>query len=273
MSRSLVAIFAHPDDEAFGCGGALARYADEGVDVRVVCATRGESGKITDPDIDPNSDVAEHREAELRDACSALGIAEPIFLDFHDSGRAERTRHDDPKALMNVSELDLEAALRPIVRDLRPDVLLTFDPHGIYGHIDHLKIHRAVAGLFASLSWGEGEGPKRLFYACLRSERMRQMQAVRERSPMSDLDPEIYGVPEAAIAAVIDVEPWRDRKERAVAAHRSQVGPRSSFASMREGPAAELWEEMYQRETFSLGGLRGPFPAMPVGDFFAGLDS
>ena len=272
MSRSLVAVFAHPDDEAFGCGGTLARYAEEGVEVHLVCATRGESGKITDPEIDPDSDVAELREAELRDACAALGIAAPILLDFHDSGRAERTRYDDPKALMNVSELDLEAELRPVVRDLRPDVLLTFDPHGIYGHIDHLKIHRAVAGLFASLSWGERGGPRRLFTTCMRAERMRQMQEVRPDSPMTDLDPDVYGVPEQAIAAVIDVAPWRAQKERAVAAHRSQVGPNSSFAGMREGPAADLWEEMYRQETYSLGGLRGSFPSMPVDDLFAGLD-
>ena len=273
MSRTLVAIFAHPDDEAFGCGGTLARYADEGASVHLVCATRGEGGKITDPDIDPDSDVAELRESELRDACAALGIAEPVFLDFHDSGRAERTRHDDPKALMNVSEIDLEAAIRPHVCDLRPDVLLTFDPHGIYGHIDHLKIHRATAGLFASLSWGAAGGPKRMFMTCMPAARMRQMQAVRENSPLSDLDPNVYGVPEQAIAATIDVSRYRNHKERAVAAHRSQVGPRSSFAGMRDGPAAEFWEEMYRREMFTLGGLRGSFPEMPVDDLFAGLES
>ena len=271
MPRSLVAVFAHPDDEAFGCGGTLARYADEGVAVHLLCATRGESGKITDPDIDPGSDVAALREAELRAACDVLGIAEPVFLDFHDSGRAERTRHDDPKALMNVDELELERVIRPHLVRLAPDVMLTFDPHGIYGHVDHVRIHRAASGAFWSTTFEDGSAPQRLFYTSMASDRMRQMQAARERSPLSDLDPDVYGVREDSFAAVLDVAAWRPRKERAVAAHRSQVGPRSSFAGMQDGPAKEMWEEMFLRETFTLGGLRGAFPAPPVGDLFAGL--
>lgn len=273
MSKSLLAVFAHPDDEAFGCGGTLAKYADEGVDVHLLCATRGESGKITDPDIDPDSDVGRLREAELRAACDAMGIAEPIFLDFHDSGRAERTRHDDPKALMNVDELELEAALRPHVARIGPDVMITFDPHGIYGHVDHLRIHRAASAAFWSTTADDGSTVRRLFQTCMSSERMRQMQSARERSPLSQLDPDVYGVGDDAFAAIIDVAPWRDRKERAVSAHRSQVGPQSSFAGMQEGPAREMWEEMYRRETYTLGGLRGAFPAMPVTDLFDGIDA
>lgn len=272
MSQTLLAVFAHPDDEAFGCGGTLARYASEGVRVHLVCATRGESGKITDPGIDSASDVAEVREAELRLACEALGISEPIFLDFHDSGRAERTRHDDPKALMNVDELTLEAELRPHVARLAPDVMITFDPHGIYGHIDHLRIHRAATAAFWSTTAADGRAAQRLFYTCMAAERMRQMQAARERSPLSDLDPDVYGVAESAFAAVIDVAAFCQHKEQAVAAHRSQVGPTSSFAGMRDGPAQDMWDEMFRRETFTLGGLRGSFPLMPVDDLFAGLD-
>lgn len=272
MSLSLLAVFAHPDDEAFGCGGTLARYADAGVAVHLVCATRGESGKITDPEIDSASDVAELREAELRTACEAMGIEEPILLDFHDSGRAERTRHDDPKALMNVDELTLEASIRPHVARLAPDVMITFDPHGIYGHIDHLRVHRAATAAFWSTTSADGSGAKRLFYTCMAADRMRQMQAARERSPLSDLDPDVYGVPSDSFAAVIDVTAWREHKERAVAAHRSQVGPKSSFAGMQDGPARDMWEEMFQRETFTLGGLRGAFPVMPVDDLFAGLE-
>ena len=191
---TLLAIFAHPDDEAFGTGGALTRYAAEGKTVKLICATRGESGKITDPDIDSASDVAELREGELREACKAMGLDAPVFLDFHDSGRQERTRYDDPKALMNVNEEDLEQALLPHIREVQPDIILTFDPHGVYGHIDHIKIHRAATAAFWSAGKVMNPAPKRLFYSVMASERMKQMQAMREDSPLSKLDPEMYGV-------------------------------------------------------------------------------
>ena len=269
---TLLAIFAHPDDEAFGTGGALTRYAAEGKTVKLICATRGESGKITDPDIDSASDVAELREGELREACKAMGLDAPVFLDFHDSGRQERTRYDDPKALMNVSEEDLEQALLPHISEVQPDIILTFDPHGVYGHIDHIKIHRAATAAFWSAGKVMNPAPKRLFYSVMASERMKQMQAMREDSPLSKLDPEMYGVSEDSFAAVLDISAYREQKEAAVRAHRSQVGPSSSFAGMSDEREQEVWEAMFTQETFTLGGLRGAFPEMPVSDLFAGLE-
>lgn len=269
---TLLAVFAHPDDEAFGSGGVLARHAEAGVDVHLISATRGESGKITDPDIDPGVDVGALREGELRDACAALGIHAPHFLDFHDSGRHERTRYDDPKALRNVDELELEQALRPFLAELRPEVMLTFDPHGIYGHIDHIRIHRAATAAFWSAGGVTDRPPKRLFYSAMSRERMARMQAARERSPLAQLDPGLYGVGEEDFAVVVDVEPWLERKLAAIAAHRSQVGPSSSFANARSDREDEAWRALMARETFTLGGLRGGgFPDAPVDDMFAGL--
>ena len=269
---TLLAIFAHPDDEAFGTGGALARYAAAGKTVKLICATRGESGKITDPEIDSASDVAKLREGELREACRAMGLGAPVFLDFHDSGRQERTRYDDPKALMNVDEADLERALLPHIGEIKPDIILTFDPHGIYGHIDHIKIHRAVTAAFWSAGKVMNPAPKRLFYSVMAAERMKQMQAMRENSPLANLDPELYGVSEDSFAVILDVSPYREQKEAAVRAHRSQVGPSSSFAGMSDEREQEVWERMFTQETFTLGGLRGSFPEMPTNDLFAGLE-
>lgn len=269
MERTLMAIFAHPDDEVFGSGGTLARYASEGNRVVLVCATRGESGKMTDPEIGPVDDIGVLREGELGAACAALGIEAPQLLDYHDSGRQERTRRDDPQALMNIDELELEAALLPLLGRFEPDLLLTFDPHGIYGHIDHLKIHRAATAAFWSAGKVQSRPPRRLFYTALSSDRMRAFQAARERGPLQGLDPDVFGVADDDFAAVIDVRPWLDRKQTAILAHRSQVGPESSFAGMRDGAQAERWREMFSREGFTLGGLRGGFPAERVDDLFA----
>ena len=266
---TLLAVYAHPDDEAFGTGGTLARYADAGHDVYLICATRGEAGKITDPDIDPTTDKAALREAELGAACRAMGIRPPILLEYHDSGRFERTRHDDPKALLNVAEEELERVLLGHIAELEPSVMIGFDPHGVYGHIDHIKMHRAVTAAFWSAGSVVAAPPKRLYYNAVASERLRKMQAARQNSPLSELDAGIYGVSETSFAAVLDVSAYAERKEAAVKAHRSQVGPQSSFAGMAQ---EDVWREMFTTETFTLGGLRGSFPGMPVADLFAGLE-
>ena len=271
MSRRLLAIYAHPDDEAFGTGGTLARYAAEGAQVFLICANRGESGKITDPTIAADSDKGKLREAELRAACEALGINAPIFLDYHDSGRHERTRYDDPKALMNVDEFAVEQTLLGHIARLKPDVMITFDPHGIYGHIDHVKVHRAATAAFWSAGGVTTPAPQRLFYNAMASEQMRDMQAMRENSPLSDLEPDVYGVSDESFAAVLDVTPYAAQKQAAIKAHRSQTGPQSSFASMSDGTEKDVWQSLFARETFTLGGLRGSFPGMPVDDLFAGM--
>jgi N-acetyl-1-D-myo-inositol-2-amino-2-deoxy-alpha-D-glucopyranoside deacetylase len=266
---TLLAIYAHPDDEAFGTGGTLARYAAAGVNVHLICTTRGESGKITDPDIDPGVDVGALREEELRDACRALGIHDPIFLGFHDSGRHERTRHDDPQALMNVDEFEIEEALLPWVIRLQPRVMLTFDPHGAYGHIDHLRTQRAATAAFWSAGNVVAEPPRRLYFNAMPLERMRELQARRRGGPMAGLDPARYAVSEDSFAAVLDVGPWLEAKERAIRSHRSQVGPNSSFAG-RDGEP-EAWRSFMSWEAFTLGGVRGAFPEPPVDDLFVGL--
>ncbi len=271
MSKTLLAIFAHPDDEVFGNGGTLTHYAKLGYNVYLICATRGESGKITDPSIDPKADKAKLREQELKDACKAMGIKPPILLDFQDSGRHERTQHDNPKALLNVDEFEIEKVLLKHIADIKPDVILGFDPHGIYGHIDHIKMHRATIAAFWSADSVMQPAPKRLFFSAISTERMLKMQEARPSSPLSNLDAGMYGVAEDSFAAIMDISDYAQEKEAAIKAHKSQVGPQSSFANATQEVKDEAWQEMFGRETFTLGGLRGSFPEMPVADFFEGL--
>ena len=123
--------------------------SQRGVRVTLVCATNGEAGK-THPSIGAVDDIGELRIEELRVSCNRLGIDAPVLLGFHDSARGERQRHDDPRALANVDMLKVEAAIRRVIEDVTPHVILTFDPHGGYYHPDHLAVQRATTAAFFS---------------------------------------------------------------------------------------------------------------------------
>jgi N-acetyl-1-D-myo-inositol-2-amino-2-deoxy-alpha-D-glucopyranoside deacetylase len=262
---TLMAVFAHPDDEAFSVGGTLAHYADRGVKVVLVCATRGEAGKMTDPSMTV-TDLGQQREQELEKACEALGIPAPIFLDFHDSGREERTRHDDPKALMNVNVFDLEAAIRPLIEEHAPQVMVTFDPHGGYGHIDHLQVHRATTAAF--LSTGHlPRPPQRLYYTAL------SIQAAEGLARFgNDLDPQLYGVSDKTMVVRMDVSHYAGRKKAALAAHGTQMGPESRMGQLSDEDRAQMEQRLLGSEGFSLGGSRASVPRYPLGGLFDGVD-
>jgi len=268
---NLVAVFAHPDDESFTCGGTLAKTASEGHSVHLICATRGEEGEIVHPDIDadayPKGDARGRlRTEELNETCQALGIHPPIFLDHHDSGFPIEVGLNNPRAFMNQELLDLERQLLPHLAELKPDVMITFDPHGGYPHIDHVTIHRAAIAAFWSAGTVMQPAPKRLFFPARSLNAMREAKARSTSTTMADVDPEIYGVSDDSFAAVIDIRPFAEQKKAAILAHRSQFGAEDKIQGMfkqRPGMLAE--------ERFVLGGLRGSFPEMPVDDVFAGL--
>lgn len=269
MIPSILAVLAHPDDEVFGCGGTLSRYASLGARVTVACATRGEAGKVTDEALGVVADVGALRELELQRACAALGVEPPVFLGYRDSGRLERFRKDDALALANADPLEVEARILDAIEETRPQVMLTFDPHGIYGHPDHVAIHRATTAAFFSSGSRVDRAPRRLFYSSMPVATMRQYQALIGRGPLFGLEPAQYGISEDSVAVRMDVMAFRPQKEAAIRAHRSQVGPSSSFGG---AAAAEALELRYATETFSLGAVRGPVASWPLRGFFDGLE-
>ncbi|PNY80014.1 PIG-L deacetylase family protein [Deinococcus koreensis] len=264
VSPTLLVVFAHPDDEAF-TGGTLTHYARKGVKVVLACATRGEAGKITVPGMTVD-DLGAQREQELRRACEALEIPAPVFLDYHDSGRYERTRHDDPLAMMNVNPLDVEVKVRALIEEHRPQVILTFDPHGGYGHIDHLQIHRATVAAFFSTGHLEGGGPQRLYFTALTSQAAQGLARMGQ-----DLDPLVYGVSDDTVAVRIDVAAYADNKKAALAAHGTQMGSESLMGKMTGEERAQMEERLLGSETFSLGGTRTPIASFPLRGLFDGV--
>ncbi len=268
MKPSLLAVFAHPDDEAFSSGGTLAHYASLGVDVTLISSTRGEAGKVTDPVLGEVKDVGALRETELQNACQALGINPPIFLGYHDSGRLERLRKDDPLASINADPLEVEAKIKAVIEQVKPQVMLTFDPHGGYGHPDHLVIHSAALAAFFS-SGHLPDAPKRLFYTAFPIE-IARMMFNSSATPTPGLEPELYGVSEDTIAFSHDIAAHLEQKMAALKAHASQVGPTSRMGQMPEAQREQMQKRM-SLENFSLGGIRGAISSYPLRGFFDGL--
>ena len=145
---SLLAVLAHPDDETFGMGGTLARYAKEGVDVFLICATRGEVGEMDEEFLRGFNSIAERREYELRCAAKSLGIKEVIFLDYRDSGMVGSVHNDHPDSLFSANLEQVAEDVVQNIRRLQPSVVITFDPIGGYRHPDHIKIHEATIKAF-----------------------------------------------------------------------------------------------------------------------------
>src|SRR5262245_62480813 len=225
---SLLIALAHPDDEIFH-GGVLTHLSERGVRVTLACATDGEAGK-PHPSVGPIADLGARRVEELRLSCRRLGIDEPVLLRFHDSARKERQRHDDPHALADVDMLDVEAALRGIIADVKPHVVLTFEPHGGYYHPDHVAIHRATtAAFFASGVMGP-DAPERLFYTAMLRDVFRGLaEASRGRGIVDGLDPDIFSTPPEMAAVTFDARPYLDRKLSALTAHQSAFGVTSEM--------------------------------------------
>ena len=272
---SLLVVLAHPDDEIFH-GGVLAHLSDRGVRVTLVCATDGEAGK-PHPSVGPVDDLGALRVEELKLSCHRLGLEPPVLLRFHDSARKERQRHDDPHALANVDMLDVEAAIRGIIIDTKPQVILTFEPHGGYYHPDHVAIQRATAAAFFSSGVLGREAPQRLFYgSMLRDIFASFAEASRGRGVLDGLDPDVFASAPGTVAVSFDASAYLDRKLLALTAHRSAFGVTPAMLDNPPPGVAQMlhaFRPVLEREVFLLGGVRGTIPRWPLTNFFDGLDA
>lgn len=191
----LLAVFAHPDDETFRCGGTLALLAQRGVRVQVLTATRGEAGSCGEPPLCTPAELPVVRERELRCACTALGIEPPRLLDGCDGQLAAADPERSVKQILDV------------VGDVRPQVLLTFGPDGLSGHPDHIAIGRC-----AMKAYRRAEGVAALYTLAL-------PRSVAERLEMKA----VQSVPDEAIALSVDVSPVWEAKSAALRCHATQL--------------------------------------------------
>lgn len=218
MTTTILGIFAHPDDEG-SAGGSLARYAAQGAQVYVACATRGDGvdAKISDPSLATRDTLGEVRSQELACACQKLGVQPPLFLGHQDGA---------------VDEVPVEVAARDVarlIRELEAQIVITHDPGGGYGHPDHIAVSNFVTQGFA-LAGDAGVDlglppftPAKLYYTAMPRSFLERVPAFRDRrADIRGQQLSFVGVPDELITTAIDIGPYLDLKLQALACHRTQ---------------------------------------------------
>jgi LmbE family N-acetylglucosaminyl deacetylase len=238
MAKTILAVLAHPDDESFGMGGTLALYARKGYDTYYVCATRGEAGTVDDEFLNGFKDTAELRTAELERAAKILGLKGVFFLGYHDSGMPGMDANKHPDAQINHSIDEVAGKVVKYIRELKPDIVLTFDPIGGYKHPDHIHIHQATVLAFEKAddaSFHPEAGmpfkPHALYYHVFPRAFLKWMTRLM---PLVGKDPHKWGrngdidltelVVDFPIHARVDIRSVAEVKREAGAQHASQGG-------------------------------------------------
>jgi LmbE family N-acetylglucosaminyl deacetylase len=246
----LLCIGAHPDDESLGNGGTLARYHDEGVEIHLVTATRGERGWFGPEEEYPGPEaLGRIREAELMAAAQVLGISTVSFLDYID-GELDQAPHD-------------EAVDRLVshIRRVRPHVALTFGPDGSYGHPDHIAISQlatAAAVHAADCTFRDPEGREphtlaKLYYMAISGRDARLYQDVFGELIMhiDGVERRVVPWPEWMITTRIDTEPYWRTVHKAISCHRSQLPGYDTLLAQPEDKLRTLWSYMTYYRAFS----------------------
>jgi N-acetyl-1-D-myo-inositol-2-amino-2-deoxy-alpha-D-glucopyranoside deacetylase len=297
--RRLLLVHAHPDDETINNGVTMARYVSEGAHVTLITCTLGEEGEVLVPELahlaaDQTDELGPHRINELAAAMKELGVTDHRFLGapgkyrdtgmiYDDNGHAAvppQTRAD------SFWQADLLAAandLVPVIREIRPQVLVTYDQYGNYGHPDHVQAHRVAtyaAALAAAPSYREDLGaawdiPKVYWMAMAESgmrESLRRLRESGDTTTFEGMDPDgplgPFVTPDRFINCVIEGEAFIDQKMSAMKAHATQITLDGPFFALSNNNGNEIWgSEAYRL----VKGTHAPGPDGLEHDLFAGL--
>jgi LmbE family N-acetylglucosaminyl deacetylase len=266
---TLMAVHAHPDDEALGTGGVLARYAGEGVRTVLVTCTNGELGdapggiKPEDPRHD-ESVVVPLRRQELEASCKALGVSDLELLGYHDSGMEGWPQNDAPDSFWQAPVAEAAHRLADLMRQYRPQVIVTYDENGFYGHPDHIQANRITLAAIAECGI-----PEKLYYTAVARSAIRglgeQMAAAGVELPDEiDENPE-FGTPDELITTTVDCLAVAGQKFASLAAHASQS---DNIFFLRMGE--EFFSRIMGTESFVRAQDSTGAPT-PEDDLFAGL--
>lgn len=279
---TLVALHAHPDDEASKGAGTVARYADAGVRCVLVTATGGEAGDILNPAMD-REEVRERlheiRLAELDEAARIIGYDEVIHLGYRDSGMPDTDDNQHPDAFVNVPFEEALAAVVAIVRTERPQVLLGYDEHSRYPHPDHIRIHELSLAAFEAAAdperFPDAGAPweiSKLYAPVFMRARITQLhEAMIERGLESPFERRLKWMeenpePDPEVVSRVKVSETLERARRALLAHQTQVDPNGQWFAA----PIDLVLDVYPFEEFELLASRVKVSDQEE-DLFAGI--
>lgn len=265
MKPRLLLVHAHPDDETINNGATMAKYVHEGVGVTLVTCTRGEEGEVLVPDLahlaSAHTDaLGEHRETELADAMRCLGVTDHRFLGapdrkYRDSGMMGTEQNNRPDVFWQ-ADLDVAAAdLVKVIREVRPQVLVTYDEFGGYGHPDHIQAHRVAmraAELAAEPGFGAGQPweiskiywntmPKSVIQAGI--DKMKELGSDFFGAESADDLP--FAKPDELVTTLIDATDFVDAKMKAMAAHPTQISLDGPFFALSNNLGLSVWGMEY----------------------------
>ncbi|NUT31736.1 MAG: N-acetyl-1-D-myo-inositol-2-amino-2-deoxy-alpha-D-glucopyranoside deacetylase [Hamadaea sp.] len=262
-------VHAHPDDESIGTGATMAHYVQSGAHVTLVTCTLGEEGEIHVPalarlEAAQADQLGGYRLVELERACAALGVTDHRILGgagrYRDSGMMGTPANEHPRSFWGADLDEAAALLVEIMRETRPQVLVTYDDNGFYGHPDHIQAHR-VAMRAAELAAAEGFGPAKIYWTAMpKSVLEAGIEAFRDSSdnPFGDVtsvDDMPFGTPDEQIAACVDGTDQHEKKVAALRAHATQIPETSWLYSI----AGNFGHEFMGVEYYTLvHGERGP---------------
>jgi len=265
---TIMIVHAHPDDEAIGTGGTLARYGAEGIRTVLVTATLGEEGEIVVPEMNTpevKARLAEVRREELNQAVAILSVSDLAILGYRDSGMAGTEANSHPDCF-NMADMDeATGRLVRLVRAYRPQVLVSYNEHGGYGHPDHIACHKVTVAAFdaagdtarypeAGLPWT----PLKLYFANSPRRQLQsawdQMKARGIPTPLDDPDFDLtrFTVPDDQITTMIDISDYVRLKLDALLVHRTQIAPDGRFMAIPE----DIRREVFSKEYFTRAASR-----------------
>jgi N-acetyl-1-D-myo-inositol-2-amino-2-deoxy-alpha-D-glucopyranoside deacetylase len=264
---TLLLVHAHPDDEAISTGGVMMKAKAHGHRVVLVTATRGEVGEIYNMDEESSRPrLGDIRTEELKAAGELLGVDRIEFLGYRDSGMVDTADNKDPRSFHQARLDEAAGKLAALLREERPDVVVTYAEDGVYGHPDHIKAHY-VTNAAIDLVGREGGAPAKLYYTAIPRS---MLEAFTKQMPLEaqrqNANMRVAGTPDELVTTRVDVHDYVDQKRKAFGAHLSQNDPNSWFTTM----ASQIYELAFGTEYFQLvRGKLGSEPPEP--DLFAGI--